>query len=721
MNIQRRIKIGIDVGGTFTHAVAVDIKDYSIVGKACVPTTHTSEYGVARGVVDSMMELIRDHSIQPEEIILIAHSTTQATNALLEGDVAKVGIVCLGSGIEGKIAKKEANLQDIELSPGKFLPTCFRFIDTSAAGWKNLVPKAIDELKAEGAQVIVASEAFGVDHPDNEDFVAESAASKGFQATAASTISKLYGLKVRTRTAVINASMMPKMLDTANMTEKAVRESGIAAPLMVMRSDGGIMDINEMRKRPILTMLSGPAAGVAAALMYVKISDGIFLEVGGTSTDISVIKNGKPQIKTAQIGKNRLFLRTLDVRTLGIAGGSVPRFDGDKIIDVGPRSAHIAKLKYVSFSGNEDFKNIEIKKTKPVDGDPSDYMAIKPGNSDQYSHTVTPTGASYYLGLVKAVGHGSGNMNNITDCFNSLSAKFKKKPDDLAKEILEISADKIKPVLKQLSREYKLDENLIQFVGGGGGASAIVPFTANYMNAPHQIAENCEVVSAIGAALGIIRDSIERNIINPTEGDLIALRQEAVNSVIRMGALPESVEVTIEIDNQNKKVIATAYGSSEMRTKDLGVEYKTQDEILNIASKSFKKEISELDIAGNTDFFFVIRHKKVNKGFLGFFGSVREDYRIIDAEGTIRLQVNNAVSSVCTIGGIKQEISTLIQNLTTFGDAGALVPDIFIISQSKIVDMTGLILEAQILTVCEIELKDIPDSETVILIASAKQ
>lgn len=717
----RKIKIGIDVGGTFTHAVAVDISNYSIVGKACVPTTHTAKEGVALGVVQSMMKLIAEANINPDEVILIAHSTTQATNALLEGDVAVVGIIGLGSGFEGKIAIKEINQKNIELAPGKFLPTRFRFIDLSNRLTEEKINSTIDELLREGAEVIVASEVFGIDHPENELKIVEAAQKRGILATSASQLTKLYGLRIRTRTAIINASMMPKMIETANMTEEAIRKSGIKAPLMVMRSDGGIMDINEMRKRPILTMLSGPAAGVAAALMYAKITDGIFIEVGGTSTDISVIKNGKPQIKSAQIGGNRLFVRTLDVRTLGIAGGSMIRLNDKEIIDVGPRSAHIANLSYAAFRDIENIEDYELKLIQPKEKDPSDYLSIKHKNSSDPELTITTTEASALLELSDVVGHSKPNKESVQKIFDWLSKKINQSPIEIANRILTIAANKIKPTIKQLIREYKLDPDLIEIVGGGGGAPAIVPFTAKFLNMNYKISENCEVISAIGAALGIIRDSVEKNILNPTESDLIALRQEAINSVIKMGANPDTIETTIEIDTQNKKVIATAFGSSEMRTKDLVIKDLSEEELIEICSKSMKTEKANCKISGRTERMVAVTAEIKQKRIFGLFKDNSTRARIIDKEGTIRLQNNDAIVRETEARNFKNIVSEIIQTNTAYGDAGALLPDIYVIYGGKILDTTGLINDSQILSLIELELKNYPQDEKIIILAGKKR
>src|SRR5438477_404962 len=128
-------------------------------------------------------------------------------------------------------------------------------------------PQGVAELQGRGAGAIVASEAFSVDNEANERLVLDVARAHGLPATAGHEVSGAYGLEVRTLTAAINASILPKMVQTANLVEGVLHEAGVDAPLVVMRGDGGVMSMEQLRARPLLTVLSGPAASLAGALL----------------------------------------------------------------------------------------------------------------------------------------------------------------------------------------------------------------------------------------------------------------------------------------------------------------------------------------------------------------------------------------------------------------------------------------------------------------------
>ena len=121
-----KVRIGIDVGGTFTDAVAINNDTYELIGTVKVPTTHTAKEGVAAGIVEVLHKVMEENGIRPEDVTFIAHGTTQATNALLEGDVANVGIVTMGSGLQGAKSRSDTAMGSIELAAGKFLPSEYR-------------------------------------------------------------------------------------------------------------------------------------------------------------------------------------------------------------------------------------------------------------------------------------------------------------------------------------------------------------------------------------------------------------------------------------------------------------------------------------------------------------------------------------------------------------------------------------------------------------------
>lgn len=706
----KQIRIGIDVGGTFTHAVAVDGETLSLVGKAKVPTTHSAKEGVALGIVNSLQRLLSTAQISPDDVGFIAHSTTQATNALLEGDVASVGVIGMGKGSGAWLSNLSTNVGKIELAPGKFLTTYHRFLNTSKPVTDDEIKKAIDGLLKDGASAIAISEAFSVDEPDNELRALALAQEMGLYATAGAQVSQLYGLKIRTRTAVINASMLPKMIESADMTERSVREAGIKAPVMIMRSDGGVMDIDSMRKRPILTILSGPAAGVAAAMMYLRISDGIFLEIGGTSTDISAIRNGKALVKSAEIGGHKVYLRTLDVRTVGIAGGSMLRMHDKALVDVGPRSAHIAGMSYVSFSA--PLADPQVHKIQPKPGDPPDYIALSDGASTA-STCLTPTCAANLLKLVPEGDCAQGNAESIATAFKAIS--LGKPVEQTATEVLTVSTGKCWPVVRELMKDYKLDAELTTLVGGGGGAAALVPFLAQHHQMKHSLAQNADVISAIGVALALLRETVERQIINPDSEAILRVRQEAHAAVQRMGADPATIEIQVEVDSKTNIVRATACGATHLANRaDLKIELSAEQR-KQLVSESMRVETGAVKLACQTEHFQAFEAETV-VSHLSIFKSRHRSLRILDETGVIRLQMKDGDCRLATVSSVEKTIADIVEEHSEYGDAGRIIPSIILLAGPRIIDLSGLLDLAQVIAVAKIELETLPrDAQTIVL------
>lgn len=702
--MKRRVRIGIDVGGTHTKAVAINNDTQEIIGKSSVKTTHDNEKGVAEGVVNSFLKCLKDYNIDPEEVVFVAHSTTQATNALLEGDVAKIGIISTAKpGIEGWLARIQSNLKDIDLGTGRSIHISSRFVTQNELK-EEKISTIIDELLADGMDVLVASAAFGVDDLCLEEQIAEVGRKKGIPVTLASEMTKLYGLSRRTRTATINASILPKMLETANSTEESVRSSGVDVPLMIMRGDGGLMDVVEMKKRPVLTMLSGPAASVMGALMYLRTSNGIYFEVGGTSTNLGVIKNGRPVIDYSEISGHKTYVNSLDVRVLGVAGGSMIRVNKSGVKDVGPRSAHIAGLEYAVYTPEEEIVDPKLELYSPKEGDPADYVAIRLASGKCI--TITNSCAANVLGYVTEEDFSYGNVASARKAMTPLADYLNTTVEDVARQILSKAVEKIEPVIRSLAKKYQLEKNQMTLVGVGGGVAALIKFAAERMELNYKIPENAEVISSIGVALAAVQDVVERIVPNPTKQDIQAIKQEVTDMAIESGATEDSVEVHIEIDPQTQKITARASGSTAAQATEVQ-SVATETEAREIAVQDFRLPAEEVQLLDSTDHFYVYgANSKKGNGV-----------RVIDKKGFIRVQREHAEVVKTSIQNYFEQVTYLWESMANYQSDLIIRPDFYFCVGPRLLDFSSTDF-TQLTMLMEIEMSEIVGAEEMIIIAA---
>ncbi len=705
----RAVRMGIDVGGTYTKCVAMDNDTHEIIGKNEVKTTHDDKDGVAAGVVQSFRNCMQENDISPEDVVFVAHSTTQATNAFIEGDVASVGVVGVaGGGLEGLLAKRQLALKDIVLDEkvGRMIKVYNTFIKKKMLT-EDVINQNISQLLDQGAKVIVASMAFGVDSMDEELLIHDCAKKKNVPVTMASDITKLYGLTRRTRTAAINASILPKMMSTANATESSVNAAGVKVPLMIMRGDGGVMEINEMRKRPILTALSGPAASVMGSLMYLRASNAIYFEVGGTTTNIGVIKNGRPGVDYAKIGGHDTYINSLDVRILGCAGGSMVRISDKAVVDVGPRSAHIAGCEYACFLPEEEIEDPQIELVSPKPGDPADYVTLRLKNGKKICFTNTD--AANVLGLIDEKYFAHGNAVSARKAMKPVADKLGITVEELSTQILDKDYEKVSACINALADKYKLDHDSMRLVGCGGGAAALVPYCAGKMGLQYSIPENAEVISSIGVALSMVRDVVERVIPNPSQEDIRDLKKEAADLAVSSGASPDTVEIHIEIDNQTGKVTAIATGSTEVKTTDLLKECD-ESEARRLAEEDFGSKVSDIRLADKTDKFFVYQGSREGKCPL----------RIVDKKGFIKVQCSDGVVEKCHIKNYEETVEKIWNENAVFKTDTVLRPDFYVCVGPRVSDYSAVDLE-QVMLLMSLDLGDREPEEEVLIVASVRE
>lgn len=700
----KKIRIGIDVGGTFTKAVAIDMVEKKILGKKSVPTTHSLDGGVSIGIVNALSALIELCNIDHEEIELISHSTTQAVNAFLEGDVSKVGIIGMGVGMEKTNVVKRTHIKDISLNSNKSLKTCYTFLDTSKYLEGPGILKSIENLVSEGAQSIVVSEAFGVDDPSNELFVMKHSK---LPCTAGHELTGIYGLEIRTLTATINASILPKATSTATFVKSAVSKLGINVPVMIMKGDGGVTTLDSFLHKPIITVLSGPAASVVGALLFLQVLEGIFIEVGGTSTNISIIKDGKPEMRYVNIMEHPTCIRSLDSRICGVAGGSLIRVSSKrKIIDVGPRSSHIAGMEYSCFANPEDLLKGEIVTISPLNNDPNDYICIEVPGGKKYG--ITNTCAANALNLIPKNDNAYGNTDAARIAFTKLATYLGVTPEQIARQVMDISVSKIVDYILPMIKEYKLSKNRIVVIGGGGGASVLVPMVARKLNFEYKKADHADVISSIGVATGMIYEEKERTINNPTPEDVTQLITEIKEEAIRKNASPDSLSVQSEYISDRSILRVTAIGNVTLDLNNNGSKELSEEELFGIAKDLFqyRGNISLEHKLGNYYIFTnSYKHKKL------FFNTNKQSIIVLDKYGRVRLSLDNGKLIYNSSTMLMTDLPSIISKFSN----SDLSPTVHLLDGFQLLDFSSLNANEQVIQAITEQLNKI-NSDVILII-----
>ncbi len=315
--------LGIDTGGTYTDAALFD-ENRGVVAKAkSLTTRHDLAVGIA-GAVDAV---IAKANIPVTAISLVSLSTTLATNALVEGQGGRSGLVMIGFGPED--LKRDGLETALGTDPVIFLAGGHNVHGNETPLDLGPLEKALPELPQPVASFAIAGY-FAVRNPAHEirvrDFILERS---HLPVTCSHELSSKLGGPRRALTTLLNSRLVSMIDRLVGSCEGFLEARGIKAPMMVVRGDGALISAAEAKIRPIETILSGPAASLVGARYLTGLDNAVVSDIGGTTTDVAVLEDGRPRLDAdgAVVGGYRTMVEAVAMRTFGLGGDSEVRIN----------------------------------------------------------------------------------------------------------------------------------------------------------------------------------------------------------------------------------------------------------------------------------------------------------------------------------------------------------------------------------------------------------
>jgi len=358
-----KVVLGIDTGGTYTDAALVDHETGNVLAGAKALTTH---HNLAIGIERAIRAVLDREAVAPEAIHLVALSTTLATNAIVEGQGRSTGLLLIG--YDQELVRQYGLERELASERVAYL-----------AGGHDVVgeeQKPLDEEAAREAILAWRDEVegfaisgfFGVYNPSHELRVKALVESlTDLPVTCGHELTTRLDSVRRATTAALNAQLIPLLHDLIATVRRTLDRVGIRSPLMVVKGDGSLVRAAWAMDRPIETILSGPAASVVGAWHLAGRRDVWTVDVGGTTTDIAALDDGRPRLnpRGAHVGGWRTMVEAADVHTVGLGGDSHVRWNGSGLA-IGPQRVIPLCLLAQEYPGAVD--KLRLQEPEKADG-----------------------------------------------------------------------------------------------------------------------------------------------------------------------------------------------------------------------------------------------------------------------------------------------------------------------------------------------------------------